>query len=67
MQIESEYILIVHTNDDIHIRSVLMENDLAEAMDLRRYAERHHSRAEWVEMITKEEFNDRLDRMLSEF
>ncbi|AEI45928.1 hypothetical protein [Paenibacillus mucilaginosus] len=67
MQIESEYVLIVHTDDDIHIRSVLMEGDLAEAMDLRRYAERHHSRAERVEMITKEEFNARLDRMLSEF
>ncbi|MCZ8523432.1 hypothetical protein [Paenibacillus caseinilyticus] len=59
---DTEYVLIVHTDRDIHI-----EEGLFQPVDIHRYVERHRMSPEWVEMITKQEFNDRLDRMLTEF
>jgi hypothetical protein len=58
----SDYILIIHTGSDI-----IIEEDIDEQFDIYRYTDSNKMQFEDFEFITKQEFNERLDQMLSEY
>ncbi|MEK3719804.1 hypothetical protein [Paenibacillus sp. FSL H8-0034] len=59
---KSDYILILHTGNDI-----LIEEDIHESFDIDSYMQQNQVKFMDYEFITKQEFNDRLDQMLGEY
>ncbi|NHN31838.1 hypothetical protein [Paenibacillus agricola] len=62
MQTQTDYILIIHTGNDL-----LIEEDIDGHFDIDSYMKEMQVQFHEYELITKHEFNKRLDQMLGEY